>query len=183
MWNFSLHDFFISNIFISNVWLKLEKIRRKLSNTLRLNFRDLKIFFYHYPRYHPKIMKDILKNNIKNKCVCLNNVIWLMKMKMRLKMKNRSQINRPRPRHGHNYTRYKISLCIKMVICIKQYLSNIWSSIREKIKQHWVWVKKRVAHKKSVNCVFSYCQNVSVVFEETNLLFEPFNPHIIYRTH
>ena len=163
--------------------LNWKKIRRKLSNTLRLNFRDLKIFFYHHPRYHPKIMKDILKNNIKNKSVCFNSVIWLMKMKMRLKMKNRSQINRPRSRHGHNYTRYKISLCIKMVICIKQHLSNIWSSIHEKIKQPWVWVKKRVAYKKSVNCVFSYCQNVSIVFEETNLLFEPFNPHIIYRTH
>ena len=29
-----------------------------------------------------------------------------------------------------------------MVICIKQYLSNIWYSIHEKVKQHWGWVEK-----------------------------------------
>ena len=30
-----------------------------------------------------------------------------------------------------------------MLICIKQQLSNIWSSIREKVKQHWGWVEKK----------------------------------------
>ena len=34
-------------------------------------------------------------------------------------------INRTRPRHGHKYTKYKISLNLVMVICIKQHLSNI----------------------------------------------------------
>ena len=34
-------------------------------------------------------------------------------------------INRPRPRHGHKYTKCKIYLCIMMVVCIKQHLSNI----------------------------------------------------------
>ena len=29
-----------------------------------------------------------------------------------------------------------------MVICIKQHLSNIWSSIHEKTKQRWGWVVK-----------------------------------------
>ena len=29
-----------------------------------------------------------------------------------------------------------------MLICIKQHLSNIWSSIHEKVKQHWVWIEK-----------------------------------------
>ena len=48
----------------------------------------------------------------------------------------RYDINRPRPRHGQKYTKYK------MVICIKQHLSNNWSSIHEKIKQHWGWVEK-----------------------------------------
>ena len=37
-----------------------------------------------------------------------------------------------------------------MVICIKQHLSNIWSSIHEKVKQHWGWVEKNVAYKKNV---------------------------------
>ena len=36
-------------------------------------------------------------------------------------------------------------MCLSMVmlICIKQYFSNIWSSIHEKVKQHWGWVKKK----------------------------------------
>ena len=34
-----------------------------------------------------------------------------------------------------------------VVICTKQHLSNIWSSVHEKVKQHWGWVEE----KKSVN--------------------------------
>ena len=34
-------------------------------------------------------------------------------------------------------------LSIIMVICIKQHLSNIWSSIHEKVKQHWGWVENK----------------------------------------
>ena len=37
-----------------------------------------------------------------------------------------------------------------MLICIKQHLSNIWTSIHEKVKQHWGWVEKSVAYKKTV---------------------------------
>ena len=54
-------------------------------------------------------------------------------------MKNRSQTydtNRPRSRYGHKYTKYKMYLSIIMAICIKQHLSNICSSIHEKVKQH-----------------------------------------------
>ena len=54
-----------------------------------------------------------------------------MTIKMRLKMKNR-----PRPKHGHKYTKREMCLIIMMVIGIKQHLSNILSSIHEKIKQH-----------------------------------------------
>ena len=61
-----------------------------------------------------------------------------MTMKMMLKMKNRSQrqdVNTFRPRHGHKYTKYKMCLSIMMII-YKQQLSNIRSSIHEKVKQH-----------------------------------------------
>ena len=47
-------------------------------------------------------------------------------------MQNRSHrydINRPRTKNGHKYTKYKMCLGIMVVICIKQHLSNIWSSI------------------------------------------------------
>ena len=30
-----------------------------------------------------------------------------------------------------------------ILICIKQQLSNIWSSVYEKIKQQWGWVEKK----------------------------------------
>ena len=68
---------------------------------------------------------------------------------MRLKIKNRSKrygINKPRHRHGHKYTKYKIYLSRLIFIC-KQHLSNIWSWIHEKVKQHLGWVKKTVAYK------------------------------------
>ena len=54
-------------------------------------------------------------------------------------MKNRSRrydITRPRPMHGHNYTIYKMCLSLMMAIYIKQHLSNISSSIYERLKQH-----------------------------------------------
>ena len=62
-----------------------------------------------------------------------------MTMKMRLKMKNRSHkynIDRLGPSHGHKYTKRKICLGIKMVVCIRKHLSKISSSIHEKVKQH-----------------------------------------------
>ena len=89
-----------------------------------------------------------------NKCVCIHEIIQLIIMKMKMKKKNRSHrydINRPRSRHGHKYSKYKKCLSMMMLICIKQHLSNIWSSIHEKVKQHWGWVeKKALLIKKSV---------------------------------
>ena len=35
-----------------------------------------------------------------------------------------------------------------MLICTKHYLSNISSSIHEKMKQHWAWIEKRLLIKK-----------------------------------
>ena len=45
--------------------------------------------------------------------------------------------------HGHKYSKYKKSLSMVMLIYIKQNLSNIWSSIHEKVKQHWGWIEKK----------------------------------------
>ena len=68
-----------------------------------------------------------------------------------MKMKNRSyryDINRYRSRYGHKYTKY--TTCISK--CIKQHLSNMWSSANEKISLSWkkalLVKKKRVTHKK-----------------------------------
>ena len=48
------------------------------------------------------------------------------------------------PRHGHKHTEYKLCLSMMIVMCIKQHLSNIWSPVHEKVKQHWGWAEKKV---------------------------------------
>ena len=67
---------------------------------------------------------------------------------MKMKMKYSSQIyniNRPRLRHVHKHSKYKKCLSMMMLICIKQHLSNIWSSVYKNVKQHWCCVEKHVA--------------------------------------
>ena len=62
--------------------------------------------------------------------------IRLILMEMKMKMKNRSHrydINKPGFRHRHKYIKYKKCLIMTMLICTKQHLSNIWSSIHEKV--------------------------------------------------
>ena len=121
-----------------------QNIKQKPSSTLRLNF----FFYYLLPSFtlSSKNNQRYSLKCAKNKLVCFNSVLWLTEMKMRLKLKSRSQrydVNRPRLRHGHKYTKYKMCLSITMVTSIKQHLSNICSSIHEKINQHWGWVEKK----------------------------------------
>ena len=96
---------------------------------------------------------------------------------MRLKIKKRSwryDINWSRPRHRHNYTKYKMCLSIMMVVCIKQHLSNIWTSVHDKVKQHWDWVeKKNVTYKKSMYFLtFLFCilKVLAHTFADSNTL-------------
>ena len=48
----------------------------------------------------------------------------------------RYDIDRPRGGLGHRYTTRKMGLSVIMALCIKQRLSNVLSSIIEKVKQH-----------------------------------------------
>ena len=73
-------------------------------------------------------------------------------MKMKIKKKNRPHRydrKRPRFRHGHKYSKYKRCLGMMMLMRSKQQLSNIWSSIYAKVKQHWSWVGKKRCLKKT----------------------------------
>ena len=144
--------FFYKQHFYSNIRLKLEKsIKQKLSNTLRLSFCYLKIIHILYPRYHPKVMVDILKNKPKDMNLCIHKIIRLIIMKMRIKIKNRShryEMNIPRSRNKHRYSKYKKCLCMVMPLCMKQHKSNMPSSIYEKVKRHWSWVEKKHCLKK-----------------------------------
>ena len=70
---------------------------------------------------------------------------------MKVKIKNKSyryNTTRPRHRHGQKCSKYKSCLSMTMLICVKQQLSNIWSSVYEKIQQHWGWIEKSDAYKK-----------------------------------
>ena len=72
------------------------------------------------PRYHPKIIGYILKNKLKNKCVCFHEIIKLTVMKIKMKMKNRSHrygTNRTRSSYGHKYSKYKKFLSMMMLTC------------------------------------------------------------------
>ena len=62
-------------------------------------------------------------------------------------------------------------LSVMMVVSMKQHLSNIWSSIHEEVKQHWNWVNKMVAHKKSVY----YESKLSVTTTQKPLYIEMLN--------
>ena len=131
----ALHAFFISNTFISNARLKFAKNQAKAKP-----HPEAELLLFDNYSLSPSTLSS--KNNrrysekyAKNKCV------WLMTMKMRLEMKNRShryEINRSRHSHRHTYTKYKMYLSMMLVICIKHHLSNIWSSIHEKVKQRWL---------------------------------------------
>ena len=70
----------------------------------------------------------------------------------KIQIKNKSywyDMNRPSPRHRHGQTHVKW-VKVWWLLCVKQHLSNIWSSTHEKVKQHWGWVQKSVAYKKRV---------------------------------
>ena len=118
-----------------------------LSHILKLNLCYLKPIYILYPLYPPKIIGHILKNKQKNKSFRIHEIIQLIVIKMKMKMKNILDwydINELRPRPGHKYSKYKncLSMMMMMLICIKQHLSNIGSSVYEKLKQHCGWFKK-----------------------------------------
>ena len=70
----------------------------------------------------------------KKKCLCL----WYYTI-------NHNENEDKNISHDNRYDTNTISvLAVSMMvlICIKQHLSNIWSSIDEKVQQHWRWVEK-----------------------------------------
>ena len=57
---------------------------------MRLNFRFWTIIHILHPRYHPKIIEHILKNEQKSKRIFIREITQLIIKKMKMKMKNRS---------------------------------------------------------------------------------------------
>ena len=92
-----------------------------------------------------------------------------------MNIKNRSHkfnISRPRSRHGHKYSECKKCLSMMMLICIKQHLSNIWSSAHEKIKEHWGWVGKK-KQKREWTCLNKLTKLIRSEMEKNIFLMPP----------
>ena len=88
----------VSNTFISNAGLKLAKNQVNTKQHPEAERLLLKIIHILHPRYHSKIIKQILKNKQKNKRVCIHEIKRLIIMKEKMKMKSRLQrydINNP----------------------------------------------------------------------------------------
>ena len=133
---------------ISSARLKLAKNQANAKQHLQAKLWVFENYSYFSSTLSSKKkIGHILKNKQKDKCVCIYEIIWLIIMKVKMKMKNwshRYDINRTRSRHGHKYSKYKRMM---MLICSKQHLSNIWSWIHAKVKQHWGWIEESVAYK------------------------------------
>ena len=117
-----------------------QKIKQMLSNTLRLNYLKIFTFFIHVIIQKKEILWKISKRT------SAPVFIQLIMMKIKMNMKNRSHRNdrnRPRPRHGHKYSKHKKCFIIMILNYIKQHLSDIWSSLHEKVKQHGGWIEKK----------------------------------------
>ena len=93
----TLHAFFYKQHFYEQHQAEIQA-----KNQAKAKLLQFKIFHFLHPRYHLKIMEYILKKVQLSKCICFNDIIWLIIMKM--KSKNRSHrydINGPK--HGHKY--------------------------------------------------------------------------------
>ena len=113
------------------------------TETERLLFEN---YSYSSSTLSSKNKRTYSENKQKNKCVFTHVIIQLFIMETKMKIKNishRYDINRHRPRYGHKYSKYKKCLSMMLLICIKEHLSNIWSSVYEKVKHHWGWVEQK----------------------------------------
>ena len=136
-----------------------------------------------------KTIGDILKMKSKNKCFCIHEIKWLIMMEMKMKMKNRSHrrdIKRPTSKHAYKHSTSKKCLSMIMVICIKEHLSNIWSSVHEEIEQHQGWVEKKLCLYRK-NCVFYPVEtNVPILYHWKTLkslwFFDVFKGHRVSRS-
>ena len=125
----SLNAFIISNTFKSNARLKLEKNQVNA----RPHFETERLIAENYSHSSPTLssnnkQKKILKNEQKNKHVCIHEIRQLIIMKTKTKIKidsHRSGINIAEYRHEHKYSIYMKRLSMTMLICIRQHLSKI----------------------------------------------------------
>ena len=136
---FQIHAFFISNTFINNTKLKLVKNQTKAKEQPKKEPLLFQNYLLSSSTWSTKTNRVYSKKCANSKCVCFNETILII-MKIKINMKKRS----------HRYDMetnminiYIMCLGMMMPLCIKQHLSNIWSSNQEKIKQSSGWVEKK----------------------------------------
>ena len=112
--------FFLSNTFISNARLALAKNQAK-------QHPEDEILLFENHSLSSSMLSSKIDSRYSKKCRKNQVCQWQWKQ----------------ARHGHKYTQDKMCLSIVIAICIKQHLSNIWSSIHEKVNQHCGWVGKK----------------------------------------
>ena len=129
-----------TRFFISNT-----KSQAKAKQHIEVEFLPFENYSLSTSLFSSKSNLRYSKKCAKSKCIRFYQAIWLIAMKMRLKMKygsHRHDINRTWLRHKLKHTLHKMCLSMIMVLRNKQHLSNFWSWIHEKVKQHWGWVEK-----------------------------------------
>ena len=139
MTDIEIHVFSISSTFVSNTALKLAKTQSNAKQHPETKLGLFESYSHSSSTLSSKNNRTYSKKKQNNKCVCILEILGSIKMKIKMKKKNRSHrydINRPRFSHGHKFSTYKTCLSTIMFICLKQHLSNIWSSIYENVKQH-----------------------------------------------
>ena len=70
----NIHTFFISNTFISNARLKLEKNQANAKQHAESELFLFEIIHILHPLYHAKIIAHILKNKQNSKCICIQTI-------------------------------------------------------------------------------------------------------------
>ena len=132
-----------------------ERLRWLLLNTLRLTSAIWKLFVFFN---HAVIQKNnTYSKNICKKQVCLYS--WDYAINYIEKENENEKIDHidttqiiPRCRHEHKFSKYKKCLTMTMLVCIKEQLCNIWSSIHEKVATlRLSWKKALLMRKKRVS--------------------------------
>ena len=128
-----VHDFF-SQATPSWNW---QKVKQMLSYIPRLNF-----CYYLHSSFTLSSKNNRTYSKKKEKeNVCLYSWDCIFNYSENVDENGKLIINSPRSRNIVNIKIVSVWWCL--YVCIKQHLSCIWSSIHEKVKQHWCWVEKK----------------------------------------
>ena len=130
-----------------------------LSITLRLNFCYLETIHILQTRYHTKTIRHVLKDNQKNKRVCIHEIIRLFIMKMKMRMKNRLHwydINKAKSRLEYKFTKYKKCLTIWCLYVLGNIQATLEVQFMQKLSNTEAVLKKALLKRKACKFFSSF---------------------------